>query len=128
MSVISMTSSGNTDRLDRFLKEMKSDSIFDSLQVLAQEGVAALETATPKRSGVAAGSWYSQVTNDPSGYTISWLNSDKDDQGTQIVIMIQYGHGTGTGGYVGPHDFINPVTQVIFDDISDAVWKAVQSA
>lgn len=128
MAIIEVRSSGGTDNLERFLKEMKANSIFDALTFYAEEGVAALETATPHRSGVAAGSWYYKITKSDHGCTISWLNSDKDSQGTPIVIMLQYGHGTGTGGYVAPHDFINPATKRVFDDISDAVWKAVQSA
>lgn len=128
MSAIEAKSSGNTDNLEKFLKAMKANSLFDGLDIYGQQGVAALEAATPRDSGVAAGSWFYDVTTSDRGATISWSNSDKDDQGTQIVILIQYGHGTGTGGYVQAVDFINPATKEVFDSISDAVWKAVQSA
>lgn len=128
MGAIEVTTSGSTDNLEKFLKVMKSNSIFDALDIYGQQGVAALESATPRESGLAADSWYYDVTSSDDGATISWFNSDKDDQGTQIVILIQYGHGTGTGGYVEAIDFINPATQEVFDNISDAVWKAVQSA
>jgi hypothetical protein len=128
VGIISVTSSGNTNNLEKFLKEMKANTLFNALEVFAQQGVDALETATPKRSGVAAGSWFYEITTTDRGCTISWLNSDKDEQGTPIVIMLQYGHGTGTGGYVQGRDFINPATKDVFDTIEDAVWKAVQSA
>lgn len=127
MGVISVTNSGSTENLERFLKNMKANSLFDALEVFGQEGVAALESATPRETGVAAGSWYYKVTKSDRGATISWLNSDKDDEGTPIVIMLQYGHGTGTGGWVQGRDFINPVMQKVFDDATNAVWKAVQS-
>lgn len=128
MGIISVESKGNTDNLERFLKEMKSQSMFDVLDSLAQDGVAALENATPRRTGMAAGSWSYEITMSNGGCTISWLNADKDSAGVPIVIMLQYGHGTGTGGYVQGRDFINPATKLVFDEISDAVWKAVQSA
>lgn len=127
MKLIDVTTSGNTDKLNKFLKNMEANSLFDALDLFGQEGVAALESATPRDSGVAAGSWYYSVSNSTKGATISWFNSDKDTQGTAIVILIQYGHATGTGGYVPAIDFINPVMQKVFDDAINEVWKAVQS-
>lgn len=127
MGSISATSSGNTDKLEKFLKDMGANSLFDALEIFGQEGVAVLESATPRDSGVAAGSWYYTVRRTAGGATISWLNADKDAQGTPIVILIQYGHGTGNGGYVPARDFINPVMQKVFDDATNEVWKAVQS-
>jgi hypothetical protein len=127
VGIISVTQSGNTDNLDRFLKNMKANSLFDALETFGQEGVAALELTTPRETGSAAGSWYYIVTKTDIGATISWYNSDKDSAGTPIVIMLQYGHRTGTGGYVEGRDFINPATAKVFKDATDAVWKAVQS-
>jgi hypothetical protein len=128
VAVVSITTSGNTNRLEHFLKEMKANSMFDALEGFAQEGITALEAATPKRSGDAAQAWYYEITQTDGGCTISWHNADVTEQNVPIVILIQYGHGTGTGGYVRPYDFINPATKQVFDDISNAVWKAVQSA
>jgi len=45
-----------------------------------------------------------------------------------VVILLQYGHGTGTGGYVRGRDFINPAIKPVFDKIANDVWKAVTSA
>lgn len=128
MAFIEARSSGSTKNLERFLKEIQANSMYDALEMYAQQGVDALEAVTPRDTGVAAGSWYYEISQSDYGCTISWCNADKDAQGTPIVIMLQYGHGTGTGGYVQGRDFINPATKVVFDDISDAVWKAVQSA
>lgn len=127
MGLISVTQSGNTDNLERFLKNMKANSLFDALETFGQEGVSALESATPRETGVAAGSWYYTIRRTNGGATISWHNSDIDDQGTPIVLLLQYGHGTGTGGYVQGEDFINPAIKQVFDEATNAVWKAVQS-
>ena len=43
-------------------------------------------------------------------------------------MILQYGHGTGTGGYVVGRDYINPAIQPIFDQIADAAWKEVQNS
>jgi hypothetical protein len=40
-------------------------------------------------------------------------------------VLIQYGHGTGTGGYVEGIDYINPAMRPIFDEIVERVVKEV---
>jgi hypothetical protein len=127
--MIEVKESGDFDNTERFLQAMLDEQQFAAIDFYAQQGVTLLELATPRDSGVTAESWYYEITKRPQGgYFISWHNSHIDDQGVPIVLLIQYGHGTGTGGYVEGVDFINPATQEVFDGISDAVWKAVQSA
>lgn len=127
MSIISVTQSGNTDNLEKFLKDMKADTLFDALDTFGQEGVSALELATPRETGDAATSWYYKIEKTDRGATISWMNSDVTSSGVPIVILLQYGHGTGTGGWVEGRDFINPAMQQVFEHATDSVWKAVQS-
>ena len=50
------------------------------------------------------------------------------NDGVNVAVILQYGHGTGTGGYVQGRDYINPAIQPIFDKIADEVWKVVTSA
>jgi hypothetical protein len=76
---------------------------------------------------VAARSWGYEIRQNRGGFAIIWTNSDIEN-GFPVVIMLQYGHGTGTGGYVQGRDFINPAIRPIFDDIAQTVWKAVTSA
>lgn len=126
MGAISVTVSGNTDNLDRFLKNMQANTMFDALDVFGQQGVAALETATPRDTGVAAGSWYYDIRKTAGGATIAWKNYDTVN-GVPIVILLQYGHRTGTGGWVEGRDFINPALNRVFINAINEVWKAVQS-
>lgn len=48
--------------------------------------------------------------------------------GKPLAIMLQYGHGTGTGGYVRGRDYINPAMKPIFDQIADEMWRVVVSS
>jgi len=41
--------------------------------------------------------------------------------------MIQYGYGTGSGGYVQGIDYINPALKPVFDEISNELWRVVTS-
>ena len=87
----------------------------------------ALSAATPRASGIAAESWYCEVIQTRSGWTIAWSNSNIEN-GFPVAVMLQYGHGTGTGGWVEGKDYINPALKPIFDQIADKAWKAVTSA
>lgn len=118
---------GSFKNTESFLKSMTKLDIPGILASCGQEGVNALEHATPIDSGLAAHSWTYEVTNSGGSYSIAWMNTDVEN-GFRVVIMLQYGHGTGTGGWVAGRDFINPAIKPVFDKIANKVWKAVTSA
>jgi hypothetical protein len=125
---LSIKVTGSYDQTERFLKNLAGDKIYRNLDNLARRGVAALASATPTETGVTAASWDYKIQNSRSAVKITWTNSHVDSTGTPIVIMLQYGHGTGTGGYVQGRDFINPAIIPVFDDILNEVWGSVQSS
>jgi hypothetical protein len=126
--MLQITSRGSFDKTDRFLSRMSKGDIFRALDVYARRGVSALSAATPEETGVTAASWDYRIEKSGRDFTIWWINTSKDEAGTPIVIMLQFGHGTGTGGYVQGRDFINPAIQPIFDQIASEVWKEVTSS
>lgn len=89
-------------------------------------GVRALAEATPKDSGKTAEMWSFDISSSPQGVEITWYNSNVHN-GFPIALMIQYGHGTGTGGYVPGIDYINPVMRPIFDKIGEEIWREVNT-
>jgi len=91
------------------------------------KGVLALRLATPVESGRAAASWDYEITKRRGVYILTWTNSDIED-GFPVAIMLQYGYGTGNGGYVQGIDYINPALRPIFDEISAELWKVVTSS
>lgn len=124
---ISFTNKGSWEKTDAFLKRITNRNIYDSIDRQARMGVAALASATPAESGLSSQSWDYEVKHNKGSVTITWTNSNIVG-GVPVVILLQYGHGTGTGGYVQGRDFINPALRPIFDQIADNVWKAVTSA
>ena len=116
---------GNFERTDRLLKGAKEKKYLKVLDKYGQEGVAALAAATPTDSGRTAESWDYKIQNGSGGYKIMWTNSNVND-GVPIAIIIQYGHGTGTGGYVQGRDYINPAMRSVFDNIADKAWEEVK--
>lgn len=125
--MIRFESSGNFRNTEKFLKELNKAEMYKSLDRFAREGVSALASATPFDSGQTAASWEYEITISGKSCVITWSNSHVDN-GVPIAIILQYGHGTGTGGYVSGRDYINPAMKPIFDRIADNVWKAVTSA
>lgn len=125
--MISFSSSGSTARTEAFLKAMMRGNIYSNVDALAREGVDALSAATPIESGLTAESWTYEIEQTGSGLSVWWKNTNVIN-GFNIAIGLQYGHGTGTGGWVQGYDYINPAIKPIFDKIANSVWKEVQNA
>lgn len=118
--------SGDFKNTEKFLKRASSGDFYSKLDAYGKTGVAALAKATPKESGETAQSWGYRVIRSRTNPGIEWYNTHVND-GAVIAILIQYGHGTGTGGYVQGRDYINPAMQPVFDKIADDIWKEVKS-
>lgn len=125
--MISFVYTRSGKRTEDSLRRLQKGDIFRSLDKAAKMGVKALASAVPQDSGLAADSWNYEIERSRSSVTIKWTNNDIEN-GFPVAIMLQYGYGTGTGGYVQGRDYINPAMKPIFDSIADQVWKAVTSA
>jgi hypothetical protein len=124
MDRISFDTSGSLDNLERFLNRALHLDIYRLVEPYAKQGVAALRSATPRDSGIAAESWGYEIEATRGSITIAWTNSDIEN-GFPVAVMLQYGYGTGTGGYVEGRDYINPALKPIFDSIAEGVWRVV---
>ena len=122
--MISFTHSGSFKNLEKFLRDANGGQIGRGLDALAERGVSALAANTPVESGLTANSWGYEIERKRGRITIIWTNSHVVD-GVPISIILQYGHATGTGGYIQGRDYINPAIKPIFDDIATKVWKEV---
>lgn len=125
--MITLESSGAFKKSNSFLSKLLRVDIETTLKKYAQEGVDALANATPMNTGETALSWSYKITKTAYGWEVSWTNSHINN-GQSVAILLQYGHGTGTGGYVQGQDYINPVIKPIFDKIAHEIWKVVTTA
>ena len=122
--MISFRQKGDFSKLTSFLEKAKESVKIGDLDKYGREGVAALSSATPIDSGKTANSWSYEITNKNGSVTISFNNSNIQN-GVPIAIILQYGHGTGTGGWVEGRDYINPAIRPIFDEIAENAWREV---
>lgn len=109
--MISLKASSDFSKTKKQLEKMRAKKRLKNLSVYGKMGVDALSKATPVDSHLTANSWGYKIVN--KGRGIAWYNDNVED-GEQIAILIQYGHGTGTGGYVDGIDYINPAIRSVF--------------
>ena len=122
--MISFRQKGDFSKLTKFLERAKESVKLGDLDKYGRAGVEALVSATPVASGLTASSWYYEIENKNGSAKITFLNRNIQN-GVPIAIILQYGHGTGTGGWVQGRDYINPAIQPLFDKITDDAWKEV---
>lgn len=122
--MISFRQKGDFLKFSRYLERTKEKARLSDLDRYGREGVAALASATPIESGETANSWYYKIVRTKSSVAIEFHNSNIQN-GVPIAVILQYGHGTGTGGWVQGRDYINPAIQPIFDKIANDAWREV---
>lgn len=122
--MISFRHKGNLSKTTRYLERIKRGARLSMLDRYGRAGVAALASATPTDSGTTAASWYYEIEQSNGSYTLRFLNSNVNKY-VNIAIILQYGHGTGTGGWVEGRDYINPAIQPIFDELAKEAWEEV---
>ncbi len=122
--MITLKVNGNFSKTRRWLERAQEQFKSGLLDRYGKEGVAALSSATPIDSGRTADSWRYEINWNQNGASISYHN-DNINRGINIAIILQYGHGTGRGGYVQGRDYINPAIQPVFDRLAEEAWKEV---
>ena len=125
--MISFRQKGDFSKVTRYLEKASKAARLSILDKYGKEGVAALSSATPVESGKTANSWGYEVKNSGSSSSIIFTNSNINN-GVPIAIILQYGHGTGTGGWVEGRDYINPAIQPVFDRLANEAWREVSNA
>ncbi len=128
VDAIEISYSGN-DSTKRYLTRLKGTKWSKILAKYGEMGVKALQEATPKRSGLTANSWSYEITMpEPGRLQLFFTNSNVIHEWANVAVLIQYGHATGTGGWVEGIDYINPALKSIFDDIAKKCWKEIEES
>ncbi len=120
-----LTESGGWERTTAWLRRMQNPVPFQQiLEQGGQRGVDALATMTPQDTGKTSVSWEYRITSTAGKVGIEWYNTNVVN-GVVVALMIQYGHGTGTGGYVAPNNYINPAMRPVFEEIQADIMREV---
>ena len=122
--MIGFRQKGDFSKTYSFLNKYKKGVEIRSLEEYGRKGVAALSSATPVDTGETANSWYYKIEQSNNWIKLVFCNSNIQN-GVPSAIILQYGHGTGTGGWVEGRDYINPAIQPIFDQLANDAWREV---
>ena len=122
---MSLSWQGDYRATKRWMDKMEAGSGADVLRSGGEKGIEALSAATPVRTGKTAASWGFEAKTSSKGVTLTWTNSNVVN-GVPIAIILQYGHGTGTGGYVHGRDYINPAMRPVFDEIESRISRMLR--
>lgn len=122
--LIRLSSKGDYLKTEGFLRNAVKFNIRDIMEKFARQGVEALRNATPFEYGTTANSWTYDIEVENGKTSITWSNTHVN-KGVNIALILQYGHGTGTGGYIQGRDYINPAIRPVFDDIANNAWREV---
>lgn len=122
--MITFRQKGDFEKATRYFLKLRKAINAGILDKYGQEGVAALQSATPVDTGLTANSWDYNIENSSGGVSIVFTNSNRNN-GVLIAVILFYGHGTGTGGWVAGRDYINPAIQPVFDKMVNEIWKEV---
>lgn len=121
---IKLTVKGDWSKVDGYFERMKELFSKGRFDEWGQMGVDALRYATPKRTGLTSESWSYEIKRSSGKASIEWYNSNTND-GRNIAILIQYGHGTKHGAWVEGRDYVNPAMISVFEQIANEMWEEV---
>ena len=118
---------GDFSKFDSFAEKILDAAQLSKLDKYGRKGCDLLSIYTPVDTGTTANSWYYTIERRGPGVALNFHNSNIVN-GQPIAILLQYGHGTGGGGYVVGVDYINPALKPIFENVLEECWKEVMMA
>lgn len=126
--MITFKHTGDFKMTTRFFSRMTGGQyLLNAIKKYGQIGCDALAAATPVDTGLTAESWEFAIEVGQGSVSLIWSNTN-ENKSLNIVYLLVYGHGTGTGGWVQGRDFITPAIEPVMDQIVEAVWREVKSA
>lgn len=123
--MITIKAKGDFRKTDTFLQRLLKVVKLSDLDKYGKRGVELLSAATPKDTGKTAESWDYRIERRDGKTKIVWFNSNIQN-GVNIAIILQYGHGTRTGGYVEGVDYVNPAMRPLFEDIANQALEEIK--
>lgn len=115
---------GDFKKANSYFEKLREVVKLGMLDKYGRLGVDALASATPVDTGLTAKCWEYRIERTASSASIIYYNTNRN-KGVLIAVILQYGHGTGTGGWVEGRDYINPAIQPVFDKIAEDAWEEV---
>lgn len=122
--MVKVTTTGSFDKTAKFIVESEKAVKLKQLAKYGEEGVRALSSVTPQRTGLTADSWYYTIENQNGKIVLNFCNSNIQNY-VNIALILQTGHATKSGAWIEGIDYINPAIKPIFDKITREAWGEI---
>lgn len=109
------------NKTERFLeKALKTD--LKKLDKIAERSLQDFINASPNEN--VANSWSYEIISDSRKVSL-FFNNSYIQNGVNIAIVIDVGHGTSSGKYVEGLHYLDEPTQKAYDRIIEETWEAL---
>lgn len=114
---------GDFNKVFNYIKKARKKArIGDKASEIAQICIEELKRVTPKDSGITAESWYYEIKIEGKTTSIIFLNKNIQN-GVNVALLLEFGHGTPTGGWVEGKEYIDPVIRKAYLNVINNKWK-----
>ena len=120
---IKITSDSDFSKTITFLKRSRRNArVGEQADEIGHQCVKELKKVTPKDSGLTAESWDYQITINGKITSITFINTNIQN-GLNVALLVEFGHGTPSGQWVEGQNYIEPVMQKVYLDAINRKWK-----
>lgn len=121
--MITVEEQGSFGEIEQWLLKAARVDPTSKVDALGSKIVSALRPVTPVDTGLTQASWIHRTTKTSNGVSLEIGNTSEN--GFNVVQALRHGHGTGTGGYVPPNDFVTPVVEPLIENATDMIVRSV---
>jgi len=123
--MIKITQRGDLKKLDKFFKKSIKITKFRNIEEFARDCIERLKEVTPIDSGLTSESW-GYIIIPRRNSKIIQINNTNIQNGVNVALILEYGHGTRNGAWIEGKNYISPVIQKIYFDIINNAWKELK--
>lgn len=126
MAAFKITSNSNFSKTEKYLSHARRTSrIGEDADEIGHRCVKELQRVTPKDSGLTAESWDYSINIIGKTTSILFTNSNIQN-GVNVALLLEFGHGTPSGVWVEGQEYIEPVMQKVYLETLTSKWKELK--
>lgn len=120
---VKFTQKGNFSKFEKYISRSRRIArLKQDAEIIADQCIDELRKATPIYSGLTAESWDYEIEIN-NRKTRIFFNNRNIQNGVNVALLLEYGHGTPTGGWVEGKEYIDPAIRKVYLDIINDKWK-----
>lgn len=119
---------GYFSKLKNYLEKIRRRSkLGEEAQDFASSCIKDLKKVTPKDSGLTAESWDYEININGKTTSITFINKNVQN-GYNVALLIEFGHGTPEGVWIEGQEYIDPVIRQHYVDLITRKWKELKKS